>query len=162
MRLSALQVVALMRRTASTVAPKYGLNAEALAQYATAVAWIESRFDPRAHAPRPHTAKGLMQINNITKVDAEKWAGVAPASMERMLDADYSALLGMTVLARRIRTCTTVDAGIAAYNQGNCSARSIGRARGYVAKWKKAMADLRPAFQTPTPGLIASASPEFY
>lgn len=161
MRMTAPEVIDLMRRTAAQIGPAYGIDPEALAQYATGVAWIESRFDPRAHAPKPHTAKGLMQINNITKIDAERWAKQQPAPMEEMYDAEYSALLGMTVLAHRIRRCGSVDLGIIGYNQGNCSAAAQVRARLYLSKWKSAMESFRPTFARPTPG-VTLAVKEYY
>lgn len=139
MILTASQVYHLLAKVAQQVAPRFNQNPTSLAQIATAIAFVESRFNTEAQAPKPHTAKGLLQVNNITKKDAERILGLEPAPMEKMFDPEYNALLGLTILAYRINRCKTVDLGVVAFNQGNCGIKAQIAARGYLKKWKNAM-----------------------
>lgn len=137
--------------------------AQALSQWLTAIAFIESRFDPNAHAPKPHTAKGLMQINNITKTEAERLAKLPTAPMEKMYDPSYSSLLALHIFAWRYRRCGfNLEAAVVAYNQGNCSASAARRAAGYVRKWKQAMREIAPVTNGMRAGLVIERVPVYY
>lgn len=146
MKMNASQVYYLMLKVAQEVAPKFNQSPTSLAQVATAIAWVESRFDTNAQAPKPHTAKGLMQVNNITKKDAERMLGLEPAPMEKMFEPEYNVLLGLTILAYRINRCKTVDLGVISFNQGNCGAKARVVAAGYLRKWKNAMREYSYVF----------------
>lgn len=137
--------------------------AQALSQWLTAIAFIESRFDARAHAPKPHTAKGLMQINNITKTEAERLAKLPTAPMEKMYDPQYSSLLALHIFAWRFKRCgMNLELAVVAYNQGNCSQSAQRRAKSYVTKWKTAMRDVAKITNNVRAGIIAQSIPVYY
>lgn len=160
MILTATQVYQLHLANAAVVAPKYGMDATTMAQYATAVAWVESKFDTSAHAPSPHTATGLMQINKATKQDGERLAGTKTTSMDALYDPAYNSLLSLHIMGMRMKKCGyETDKGIVAYNQGNCGKVAMLRGASYLTKWRDAMRRFATIFNN---DVIASAAKEWY
>lgn len=130
----------IMYEQARQIAPMFGYDAAEIANYCTAISYVESTFNPAAKVKAPNTAKGLMQINNITKTEAEKQLGLPTASENQMYDSSYNAYLGVYIFCMRLKKCNgNVKYAVAAYNQGNCSAKARARAAGYVAKWENAL-----------------------
>lgn len=82
-----------------------------------AVAYQESRFDPRARSRSD--ALGLMQLKLATAGDVARWAREPAPTEATLFDAETSVRYGARYLARLMRRFDgSVAAGLSAYNAG--------------------------------------------
>lgn len=133
----------ILAEAASVASGMYNLDAASVANYMTALAWIESRFNPNAHAPSPSTARGLFQINRATQRDAEKLLGVTDSGDELIYDPQYNARLACVIFCARFVKCSrNVSHAVVAYNRGNCKVTSRIKGFTYLESWKRAMKEL--------------------
>jgi hypothetical protein len=87
-----------------------------------ALAWQESRFDPRARSRSD--ALGLMQLKLATARDVARRAGEPEPGAASLFDAERSVRYGGRYLARLLGRCDgSVAAALCAYNAGPAALR---------------------------------------
>jgi hypothetical protein len=129
----------IIYEAALEIAPQFGFNPADVAAVMTAIAFVESTFNANARVKPPHTARGLLQINNITQKEAEAELGLPASGDTKIFDPAYNSILGVYMFCKRLKRCgSDVKRGVVAYNQGNCSKAAQLRASVYLLKWESA------------------------
>lgn len=139
MRLTKKQTYNIALKQARRLKNLYKIRPEELAKITTAIAFIESSFRPKVRSDQypVSTAKGLMQVNNLAKSDAERWMKLSPASENAMFNADYNMLLGTRYFVHQLnRYNGNVKKAVIAYNQGHYNTSVAGLA--YYQKFSEA------------------------
>lgn len=115
----------------------YPVDPVTIARTATAIAFIESTFNPDAKN-KSSSASGLMQITKATQKDVEKLLKLRPDTQRQKIFApSYNILLGMNRLAYQLRRYRgDYNKAIVAYNQGSYNTRAAGQA--YLKHWASA------------------------
>lgn len=89
-----------------------------MADTITAICYIESKFDPKAKN-KYSSAKGLMQMTDPAKSDAERWLNLPTAPSSKMYNPEYNLKLGITYFLYQYKRYNfDLNKSIIAYNQG--------------------------------------------
>lgn len=134
-RMTEEQVYALALQTAQTVAPDYGADPVALARAATAIAFIESTYNPNARNKRS-TARGLMQILLGTQREIETKFLRKAHEPDRIFDPAYAMALAQNYIGYQYeRYGGDWTKAIHAYNQGSFPGVKPRDGKNYAGKW---------------------------
>lgn len=129
------QVYNLALQTAQTVAPEYGMDPVALARASTAIAWIESSYNPNARNKRS-TARGLMQMLIGTQREIETKYLRKKHEPNRIFEPAYAMLLAQNYIGYQYnRYNGDWTKAIHAYNQGSFPGVKPNDGRNYAGKW---------------------------
>ncbi|MBL7997929.1 MAG: lytic transglycosylase domain-containing protein [Candidatus Kapabacteria bacterium] len=152
MNVKAAQVTyGIIYDAALEIAPMFGYDPADVSAVMTAIAFVESTFNANARVKPPHTARGLLQINNITQKEAEQELGLPASGDTKIFDPSYNARLGVYMFCKRLKRCGgDVKRGVVAYNQGNCSKPAQLRAAVYLLKWQSAYDKVVPVIPNQT------------
>jgi len=113
-----------------------------IADIVTAICFVESTYNPKAKNSHS-SAKGLMQMTDPAKKDAERWLGLPTASTNEMYNPVYNLKLGtMYFLHQYKRYKFNLKKSVIAYNQGHYNPNADGL--DYWAKFQKAYKQRSP------------------
>lgn len=129
------QVYALALDTANKLAPPQGVDPVQLARTATAIAWVESSYNPNARNRRS-TARGLMQMLIGTQREIETKFLKKKHEPNRIFDPAYAMLLAQTyILYQYERYNNDWTKAVHAYNQGSFPGTKPRDGANYAGKW---------------------------
>ncbi len=104
----------------------FKFNRSEMARVLTAIMFVESTYNPNAKNPNS-TAKGLMQMTNPAKSDAERWLGLPTAPESAMYNPIYNVKLGTRYFLQLWKRYNgDLKKSVIGYNQGNYNASKDG------------------------------------
>ena len=125
----------------------FNFNRSEMARVLTAIMFVESTYNPNAKNPHS-TAKGLMQMTNPAKKDAERWLNLPTAPDSTMYNPQYNVKLGTRYFLYQWRRYDgNLKKSVIAYNQGSYNQSANGLV--YWRKFEEAYKRISPVLAGP-------------